>query len=193
MPELPDAELPDINPADGALILSACQGGGRHVNTTDSAQPYHLPTGIVVNVRTNVHNIKNKAKALSVLGAIHAAEWQTATGQRLPVVTCWGVAIAATPQPYLQLHRRGVTDHRINPTPTALMEDGVMDMLIEPIIQEHRPTNGGVGPSRITEYQHCLRKANQLQRAKPAADAEICWSMLPAEGRTFTRLVNAAD
>ncbi len=26
MPELPDAELPDINPADYALILSARQG-----------------------------------------------------------------------------------------------------------------------------------------------------------------------
>ncbi len=43
--------------------------------------------------RTFTH--KNKAKALSVLGArIHAAEMQNANRpKRLPVVTCWGVAI----------------------------------------------------------------------------------------------------
>ncbi len=39
---------------------------------------------------------KNKAKALSVLGArIHAAEMANVNRpKRLPVVTCWGVAIA---------------------------------------------------------------------------------------------------
>ena len=91
MPELPDAELPDINPADLRIDTFRSSGaGGQHVNTTDSAiRITHLPTGIVVECQDERSQHKN--------------------------------------------HRINLTLYRLD----EVME-GKLDMLIEPIIQEHQ-------------------------------------------------------
>lgn len=144
MPELPDAELPDINPADLCIDTFRSSGaGGQHVNTTDSAiRITHLPTGIVVECQDERSQHKNKAKALSVLGArIHAAEM--AKRQQAEASTrrnLLGSGDRSDRNRTYNFPQGRVTDHRINLTLYRLDEvmEGKLDMLIEPIIQEHQ-------------------------------------------------------
>ena len=93
-----------------ALILSAPQG--RVVSTlTPPIRQFVLLTcrpGLLLNVRTNVHNIKTKLKHfLYLVLASTLQKWQNGNRpKRLHVVTCWGVAIAAIVT-VLTISRRG--------------------------------------------------------------------------------------
>ncbi|HHU7397318.1 TPA: peptide chain release factor-like protein, partial [Escherichia coli] len=101
-----------------------------------------LPTGIVVECQDERSQHKNKAKALSVLGArIHAAEM--AKRQQAEASTrrnLLGSGDRSDRNRTYNFPQGRVTDHRINLTLYRLDEvmEGKLDMLIEPIIQEHQ-------------------------------------------------------
>lgn len=144
MPELPEAELPDINPSDLKIDTFRSSGaGGQHVNTTDSAiRITHLPTGIVVECQDERSQHKNKAKALAVLGArIRAAEMarrqQDEASTRRNLL---GSGDRSDRNRTYNFPQGRVTDHRINLTLYRLDEtmEGKLDFLIEPIVQEYQ-------------------------------------------------------
>ncbi|MGF1761447.1 peptide chain release factor 1 [Photobacterium sagamiensis] len=144
MPEIPEAEVPEINTGDLKIDTFRSSGaGGQHVNTTDSAiRITHLPTGIVVECQDERSQHKNKAKAMSVLAARitkaeeerrHAAEASTrrnllGSGDRSDRIRTYNY-----PQGRVSDHRITLTLYRLN----EVME-GDMDSLIQPVIQEHQ-------------------------------------------------------
>lgn len=144
MPELPESELPEINPSDLRIDTFRSSGaGGQHVNTTDSAvRITHLPTGIVVECQDERSQHKNKAKALSVLASriIQAEKEKQAQEQADTRRNLLGSGDRSDKIRTYNYPQGRVTDHRINLTIYRLDEvmNGKIDELIQPIITEHQ-------------------------------------------------------
>ena len=140
MPELPESEMPEINPADLRIDTYRSSGaGGQHVNTTDSAvRITHIPTGIVVECQDERSQYKNKDKALTVLrsrllqqkqqtqkDAIDAdRRSQVGTGDRSERIRTYNF-----PQGRLTDHRIGLTLYKLD----SIM-DGALDEVLDALI-----------------------------------------------------------
>ncbi|QLB23411.1 peptide chain release factor 1 [Phocoenobacter skyensis] len=144
MPELPESELPEINPSDLKIDTFRASGaGGQHVNTTDSAvRITHLPTGIVVECQDERSQHKNKAKAMSVLASriVQAEQERRAAQQADTRRNLLGSGDRSDKIRTYNYPQGRVTDHRINLTLYRLDEvmNGKMEELIQPIITEHQ-------------------------------------------------------
>jgi len=139
---LPEAQEVDIEIKPEDIEVSVCRAsgkGGQGVNTTDSAvQIQHKPSGLIVRCADERSQIKNKAKAMTVLrsrllerkiaeeNAKYAAQRkeQVGTGERSEKIRTYNF-----PQ-------NRVTDHRIELTLYNLANfiEGDLDPLIEPLI-----------------------------------------------------------
>ncbi len=144
MPELPESELPEINPSDLRIDTYRSSGaGGQHVNTTDSAvRITHIPTGIVVECQDERSQHKNKAKAMSVLASriVQAEQERQAAEQADTRRNLLGSGDRSDKIRTYNYPQGRVTDHRINLTIYRLDEvmNGKIDELIQPIITEYQ-------------------------------------------------------
>jgi peptide chain release factor 1 len=139
---LPEAEEVDVEIKPDDIEVSVCRAsgkGGQGVNTTDSAvQIQHKPTGLIVRCADERSQIKNKARAMTVLrsrlleakiaeeNAKYAAhrKSQVGTGERNEKIRTYNF-----PQ-------NRVTDHRIEVTLYNLSNfiEGNLDEMIDPLM-----------------------------------------------------------
>ena len=144
MPEIPEVELPEINPAELKVDTFRASGaGGQHVNKTDSAiRITHLPTGIVVECQDERSQHKNRARAMSLLQSkLHTMEQERiATEQAQTRKSLVGSGDRSERIRTYNFPQGRMTDHRINLTVYKLesLMEGHMDMVIEPLISEHQ-------------------------------------------------------
>jgi peptide chain release factor 1 len=144
MPEVPESEAIEINKADLKIDTFRASGaGGQHVNKTDSAiRISHIPSGLVVECQDERSQHKNRAKAMAVL---QSRLNQLEEEKRKAEETSTRRSLVASGDRSERIRTYNfpqgrVTDHRINLTLYRLDEiiAGELDVLIEPIRQEHQ-------------------------------------------------------
>lgn len=144
MPEVDDIEI-EINPNDLKVDVMRSSGhGGQSVNTTDSAvRITHIPTGIAVVNQDGKSQHKNKESAMKVLKArlyemqenerlakeSEARKSQVGSGDRSERIRTYNF-----PQNRISDHRINLTLYRLD----AIMQDGLFDEIIEPLITHHQ-------------------------------------------------------
>ncbi len=144
LPELEEIEDIEINPSEIRTDTYRASGaGGQHVNKTDSAvRLTHIPTGIVVECQDERSQLKNRARALSLLKARlldaqrSKQQAEQAENRRLQV----GSGDRSERIRTYNFPQGRVTDHRINLTLYKLGEilEGNLDHVVDPLLHEQQ-------------------------------------------------------
>ena len=141
LPEVDDVEV-NIDPNDVKVdVYRASGNGGQCVNTTDSAvRLTHLPTGIVVTCQDEKSQIKNRAKAMTVLKARIYDKMQQEQNARIAADRKDQVGSGDRSERIRTYHcpPSRVTDHRIGLTLYKLDQimDGDLDEIIDALITD---------------------------------------------------------
>ncbi|MCZ6619473.1 MAG: peptide chain release factor 1 [Gammaproteobacteria bacterium] len=144
MPEVEDIDSIEINNADLRVDTYRSSGaGGQHVNKTDSAvRLTHLPTGIVVECQDERSQLKNRARALSLLHAklLDAAKTKQQAEQAEHRKNLVGSGDRSERIRTYNYPQGRITDHRINLTLYKLSDvmAGALDFLVQPLVLEHQ-------------------------------------------------------
>ncbi|HEX8939963.1 MAG TPA: peptide chain release factor 1 [Candidatus Limnocylindrales bacterium] len=140
MPEAEEVELDIDEDKDLRIEVKRSSGpGGQSVNTTDSAvRITHLPTGLVVEIQDERSQLKNKARAMSVLRA-RLLEQERARQREADSAIRRSMVGAGDRSEKIRTYnfsQNRVTDHRIgldlHDLPAVL--DGDLDRLIDALI-----------------------------------------------------------
>ena len=143
LPEAEEVEI-DIRPEDLRVDVYRASGpGGQCVNTTDSAvRMTHIPSGLVVTCQDQKSQLKNKAKAMTVLRArlfqqIQDEQQSEYNAQRKSQV---GSGDRSGRIRTYNFPQGRVTDHRINLTLYSLdnVMQGHLDEIFEPLAQYYQ-------------------------------------------------------
>lgn len=144
LPEVDEVHEIQINTVDLRIDTFRASGaGGQHVNKTDSAiRITHIPTDTVVECQDERSQHKNKARAMSLLqarlldGERKKRQSERAENRRNLV----GSGDRSERIRTYNFPQGRVTDHRINLTLYSLDDvlQGDLDMVIDPLISEHR-------------------------------------------------------
>jgi peptide chain release factor 1 len=144
MPEADEVADVDLNPSDLKIDTFRASGaGGQHVNKTDSAvRVTHLPTGIVVECQDDRSQHKNKARALSLLGA-RIKDQQLREQRAKEAATRRSLVGSGDRSDRIRTYnfpQGRVTDHRINFTLHKIADimDGDLDDLLDQLAAEHQ-------------------------------------------------------
>lgn len=141
LPEVDDVEV-NIDPNDVKVdVYRASGNGGQCVNTTDSAvRLTHLPTGIVVTCQDEKSQIKNRAKAMTVLKARIYDKMQQEQNAKIAAERKDQVGSGDRSERIRTYNfpQSRVTDHRIGLTLYKLDQimDGDLDEIIDALITD---------------------------------------------------------
>jgi len=143
MPEAEDIDV-EVKELDLKVDVYRSSGaGGQSVNTTDSAvRITHLPTGIIVACQSERSQIKNRAKALSILKTkiydetLRKQEESLGEERKLKI----GTGDRSEKIRTYNYPQNRVTDHRINYTSMQLdrVMEGELKYIIEALIIENQ-------------------------------------------------------